>query len=83
MSEGVFFFGGGDQHNEPHLPLCASVSLLILPLLSFPSHPTTVTPAKRAAAEFLLGNDGMNKSVSSNRQCFGLRVTASEAAPFY
>lgn len=73
-----------NQHNELKLPLCASLSLLLPPSFSFPSHPTTLRQlllsCKLAAPKFLLGNYEINKSISSNRECFWLHLTASDAA---
>lgn len=80
--------GGGGINIMSSICLCVHLSLFsffpfsLFPLIPQLSH-SCFCAAKWAAADFLLGNYETNKCVSSNRQRFGLHITASGAASFY
>lgn len=89
VSEGVFWQRrGGGINIMSSICLCVHLSLFsffpfsLFPLIPQLSH-SCFCAAKWAAADFLLGNYETNKCVSSNRQRFGLHITASGAASFY
>lgn len=87
---GVFLAEEGGEKKRINIMssncLCVhlSLSLLLPPSFYFPSHPTTLRQlllsSKLAAPEFLLGNYEINNSISSDRECFWLHLTASDAA---